>query len=357
MIFFLGQISPPVTGMSTITEKLRDQLLMRTARVKVFNTVPSRLSVFFPGRKFVVCRACYLFLMFFPYVALVIYHRPKVLYFSISGQLGQILELPYMVVAGIFCQRIYIHHHTYQHLKFPSRWTRAIFAAARQKDVHIGLCIHMAEQIELNYGITRHRVLSNAAFFDPIPLEQKVDCRTLGFLGNLFFEKGIREFVDTFRLACKRNQRLRGLIAGPIMSQEVESYLTSQLNDIQELQYLGPVYGERKRQFLKDIDILVFPSQLEEAEPVTIYEAFQTGSPAIAIRKGCIASMIECGAGVAIDAKIDFAGNADQYLRLLDENDVAYREASAAASAGFRKHSATQKLALDQLLDEWMAFL
>ena len=104
---------------------------------------------------------------------------------------------------------------------------------------------------------------------------------------------------------------MRFVIAGPCHENSINELIRQAKAELPTLVYLGPVYGEAKKAFFRDIDVLLFPTNyVNEAQPLTIYEAFAAGIPVIARARGCIASMVFNGAGQAIPSTEPFADNA-----------------------------------------------
>ena len=73
----------------------------------------------------------------------------------------------------------------------------------------------------------------------------------------------------------------------------MKKYVESRIREIGGIEYVGPVFGNTKSQFLSSIDLLVFPTRyLNEAQPLIIYEAQAMGVVVSASERGCIAQMI-----------------------------------------------------------------
>ncbi|RXK87342.1 glycosyltransferase [Filimonas effusa] len=107
------------------------------------------------------------------------------------------------------------------------------------------------------------------------------------FIGRLSQEKGIDLLLDAFE---RTNARL--LIAGDgPLKDLVVSYCSSRQN----IEYLGPLGKEEVLGAMRRCSALIFPSIWFEGMPMTILEAFSTGTPVIASKLGAMESMIQHG--------------------------------------------------------------
>jgi glycosyltransferase involved in cell wall biosynthesis len=70
--------------------------------------------------------------------------------------------------------------------------------------------------------------------------------------------------------------------------------LAERLNITEQCQFLGPVYGEEKKQIFMNSDIFLLPSYAE-GQPVTILEAMAAGLPIIASNVGAIPDVVQDG--------------------------------------------------------------
>ncbi len=110
----------------------------------------------------------------------------------------------------------------------------------------------------------------------------------LGYLGNLFRTKGVMELLRAFAVVHRRYPEVRLQIAGgwwkkdASLKQEVEQFIASQQLG-RSVQLWGVVEGDRKDQFLKEMDVLVFVSQ-NEGFPLVLLEAMGYALPVIASR-------------------------------------------------------------------------
>jgi glycosyltransferase involved in cell wall biosynthesis len=138
-------------------------------------------------------------------------------------------------------------------------------------------------QSRLHIGSSKFIVKSN--FVDE-PLNRKLQRKdAFLFVGRLSEEKGIEVLLDAF---SKSSLMLRIVGDGPL-EKIVKNFATQHSNVL----FLGRLNADDVRREMFQCNALVFPSVWFEGMPMTIIEAFATGTPVIASRLGAMESMIE----------------------------------------------------------------
>jgi len=182
------------------------------------------------------------------------------LYMSVSGGLGQVYELAFLLLARLRGMRVFLHHHCFAYLDRPSLLTRALLRAAGDDAVHIVLSAGMAERLQLGYGAIRVVPVSNAVYFvaADTPTVAQRRLATIGFLGNITAEKGIFEFLDLMTAAGNSGLPLHARMAGPFQDIATEQAVRERLGSLPQVEYVGPQYGAAKDAFYASIDALIF---------------------------------------------------------------------------------------------------
>ena len=305
-VAFVGPLPPPVHGFSNICARMLDRLSERMP-VTVFDRAPKMHSPCLtvlkqltnPVKYFLIC----------------LRRRNVILYLALSGGSGQLVDLLYVLVSKMLRRPLFVHHHSFVYIKAPSLLNRCLFALIRN-DTHIVLSPHMGTSLtsvyRLNAGIVR--VVSNAAFYDAADSNRKAvtDAAApihVGFLSNITFEKGFVEFFGIVNQLKSRGIDYRAYVAGPL-SPEARHTFDELLASSSGVEYLGPVYGERKERFFQELDIFLFPTNYaNEAEPLVVYEAMRSAVHVIACDRGAIPEMLANGAGLVfkLDAIVEAA--------------------------------------------------
>jgi glycosyltransferase involved in cell wall biosynthesis len=293
-VCFVGPLPPPLHGFSSVCAMMLNVLKARMP-VEVFDRAPD-----LDARASGVLRQLIRPLKF---LATCIGKRDTTLYLALSGGRGQYIDLLYVLTAKLLRRAIFIHHHSYVYINSPRRLNRCFFALVRNEN-HIVLSAKMGVSLTRTYHLdpARVRVVSNAAFYasedahqlhgnDAAPLQ-------LGFLSNITFEKGFVEFFDVLAALEQRGIAYQAHIAGPVAA-DARQTLDRLLKSTPNVEYAGPVYGEDKERFYRQLDVFLFPTRYaNEAEPLVIYEAMRRGVHVIACDRGSIAEMLRDGAGL-----------------------------------------------------------
>ncbi len=266
-------------------------------------------------------------------------HRGRALsvYVAVSGGKGQFGDLLFVAAGRLLKARIVLHHHTFEYLTNPRLRARWLARCAGPAAVHIVLCGRMAELLRQVYPqVRRTIVLSNAALL-PAPVKtemKKAPLQAIGFLGTVSREKGIDRFLMLVGLLRAGGLQVQGHVAGLCQDAQILRLLEAGTAD-GSIVYHGLVQGETKAEFLARIDVLVFPSRLNEAEPLVIIEALAAGIPVVTVDRGCISALIDSGVGQLLDASSDdlapAAARIAGWISAPDELAAARRAASARA--------------------------
>lgn len=232
--------------------------------------------------------------------------KDGIVYVALSGGWGQVVDGVFILIARSMGIPIVLHHHSFSYLN-EQRWiTKICLQCAGQKSQHITLCVRMAKLLIERYDrypINVHSI-SNSAFLWPKNINNFLIEPTypdalneqplrIGIIGNLNVEKGILRFLDAVVKLHDAGLAVQSEIAGPIDS-VVEDLVKDRTRAIAKLRLWGPVYGEQKEEFWRSIDVLLFPSSYaNEAEPVTILEAFIHNVAVIGTARGCCIDMLD----------------------------------------------------------------
>lgn len=342
---FAGPLPPPVNGFSTVCAMMLDLLKARMS-VEVFNRAPSP-----NGRAIGVLQQL---IRPLKYLATCVGKRDTALYLALSGGRGQLIDLIYVLISKLFRRPIYIHHHSYAYINSPSRLNRCFFALVRNEN-HIVLSPKMGLSLSQMYGLdpAMLRVVSNAAFYrwDDAYQVQANEAAPLhlGFLSNITLEKGIVEFFDVLAALNRRGIDYRAHIAGPV-APEARASFDELLQSTAHVHYAGPVYGEDKERFYRQLDIFLFPTRyVNEAEPLVIFEAMRRGVHVIACDRGAIAEMLRDGAGLVLPREAPVEAAATHIEHFSDDRSAMFSAKSVSMQQAQRILS-SNKTSLENLV-------
>jgi glycosyltransferase involved in cell wall biosynthesis len=315
----LGPFPPPVHGMAWLNYAMREHMGTMNLEVSTIDLSASSLERGWFARstkwkKVLRGLARYAWLVF--------QSKAETLYLSLSGGYGQLFA--YLIRRKVL--------------------TSLVFRCAGPRVLHISGCSAMSRKLQELYEVKNVEALSNAALVwlhFPRSGATRPALRTIGFMGNISFEKGIAEFLDVAELLKKSGVPIRIVIAGPFQDPALENFVRERLRSLPAAEYVGARYGSAKYAYFSDIDLLLFPSKYDnETDPVTVYEAMASGVPVIAWDRGCLANVIVPGSGALIGRDEDFVTAAHTHIREWQASDITFSTISNAAIQRFEDMAA-----------------
>ena len=109
------------------------------------------------------------------------------------------------------------------------------------------------------------------------------------FIGRINEEKGIAYLLDAMKYLKDVNLKIIGYL------QKVEKFKNyAKENKLDNVEFLGGVFGEKKMAYLSAADALILPS-LKEGAPVTVMEALARNLPVIVTNIGGVPLMVKNG--------------------------------------------------------------
>lgn len=350
-ITMIGPFPPPLHGASAVNAAVRDSLLNRPIQLRWFNLSP------FGASRSLVSRVSRLPRIFIGLTRLA-WQWPRLgqsLYMSLSGGPGLLYETAFLCLARLQRRQVTLHHHSYAYLDRSNRLAACLFRLAGPSATHVVLSPLMAGRLQSTYAVQSIRIVSNAIFLprpaEPEALPIRSQLTTLGFLSNISVDKGIDDFLDLIAEIRRRGVRIQATLAGPFRDDRTARRVGARLASLPEVEYIGALYGLEKTNFLKAIDVLIFPSRsLDEAEPLTIHEALRSAVPVIAYGRGAIPEIVEPEAGLILDPTEPFVPAAAARIEHWIAEPAAFKAASCRAAAAFRTH-------YEAAVRHWQAFL
>jgi len=292
-VLVVGQLPPPVTGLTHVTQRVVEALRQRNVLFGAINTAP-------PKGLGVVSTARYRIwntLSSIQTLADPTSRSARTVYMTLDGGLGRIYNALIIATSRIFGYRLWIHHHSFAYVNKRSALMPMLLRLSPKATTHIFLCKEMLERFEALYENSwtkaqcRGVVLGNAFTVEPQSRAISVGRElTIGHMSNLTVAKGALEFIALFRHLKAAGNAVSAIMAGPAQEQAVQDAIAEVIKDFPDsFSWWGPVNGERKSAFFSAIDVFVFPTAYaNEAQPVVLLEALSSGLPILTTKRGCI---------------------------------------------------------------------
>ncbi len=338
-MIFIGPFPKPVHGQSLATQSMFEFFLQVGFALK-------KVDVSATGLKKVIMHIYAFFIILFS--------AKTSVYISLNSNNGLILSVLLVLAARLKGSSLYLHYHAYDHIRRQSKVLYWLTKLAGKNACHIVLGETMARDLrkctdfELDTCIVNNSKLIQ---LNSSAEKQRSKFIKIGHLSNLTKEKGLTDSIDT---AIYLNDffLIKLYLAGPATSEYVQEEIKRAKDALGEnLEYLGPLYGENKDKFYSDIDYFIFPSQYKnEAEPLVVLEALSAGVPVIASQIGCIADDIGYSGGISLSIDEAFKSNVKDYLNQI-EKDTNYSKASMDAKNRFEELLVISKDQLQLLVE------
>jgi len=158
--------------------------------------------------------------------------------------------------------------------------------------------------------------------------------KVVGYIGTLYDWQGVRELLGMFRILAAKRDDVMLLVVGDGPEREwVESEIQSpELRD--RVRFVGAVPSRDVPRYIAAIDVMVVPRpstlSTETAVPMKIFEAMMGGKPVVGTQVGGLTEVLEDGVDALLSPPGDIYQLADNVLRLLDDNALYTRIATAA---------------------------
>jgi len=251
----------------------------------------------------------------------------------------------HMAAAARCYGAVMIHHHSCRYIEQHDRAIAAVTTITRDRSTHVFLTDGMATAFRRQYGDVTFRVATNARFVADeaacLPTHRHAGPIRLGHLSNLCADKGFFAVADTFDALRSAGMDTMLTLAGPIVEPAVAERIAGLVAAHGSLvRHVGPLAGEAKLAFYRDIDVFLFPTAFaQEAAPLVIYEALAAGCAVLATDRGLIAEVVPAVGGAVCSRHADFVSFVLEYLRAQPWDDGARDRRAAAIKDWIRAES------------------
>lgn len=338
-ILFIGPTPPPHHGVSVFTSALLESEFKNHFDI-IHLDISDRRGISNLGKFDLVN----IFLSLFHGIKccfLLARHNPHLVYLPISENLaGFMRDCLFILPAMLFRKKLLIHFHGGYFRSFYVSSNRMLRFFIRAIFHHVScsfvLCHYYYEQLVSIMPKTRIEIVpygieeigangkANIAAFSPI---------SVLYLSNLITEKGFLDVIAAAHAIIQKRQDVRFLFAGT-WNGENEKQQAQQLIESNHLQnnieFLGPVYGQQKLDLFSTCDIFVFPTYYKhESFGIVNLEAMAASLPIITTNKGCIRDLVIDHENGFIVGPHQPERIADAILKLIENPDLRNRMGEA----------------------------
>lgn len=341
-VLVISQTPPPVHGSTVMTEvllstlrelgyssKLVDRRFSKSvADIGTFSLYKLLSAAGLVGRLIVALAA----------------HKPKKVIFFTTTRTGSFVVdwvLSEVLRLSRRCVINYIHTQGYRELNHKSA-ILGFMVKRLLRACSIAVCLgpSLSKDVLPWVESSRIRIIENCIDMPNGPRVETGSGRNLLFLSNLIPGKGIEKFLS---MASVLHAKYPDLTFEVIGAEAQEGQIDKLMFGAQGLQgricFHGALSGVGKWNYLRRADALIFTSELQEAQPLTIIEAFAAGTPVIAFPVGGVVDLVEDGRNGFLARLGSVESLISLAERLLDSPDELKYMKSEARSDYERKYS------------------
>ena len=337
-VLLFVKLPPPLTGAAFINKVVKD-ILTSNNNFKV-NVIPVRYLENMSELGDVSLKKFFIVLkLWFQLIHQLTFNRPNIVYFQISP-LGKafIRDVLFFLIIKLFSVKILYHIHGkgINRAAQKSFLKRQIYKLTFNNSYVICLSELLKEDIKnvykqkpfiLNNGI-QSRVRDKT-------FKKNNEYPNLLFLSNLFYSKGIVNFLDALEILNNKGLSFSAIIAGNegnLSKTELMKIISAKKLQ-QKVNYIGPVYDDAKDKIMGESDIFVHPT-FDDAFPLVLLEAMRSKLAIVSTYEGAIPDIVDDGVTGFLVKKNNATELADKIEVLL--KDIQLREKME--NAGYNKY-------------------
>lgn len=350
-VVYVGNFRPPITGQKFVNQKLADLLIQHGTTLEVLASLPTRRK---DDRFYKIAQICRIIAL--PARMLIARSCGSTHFvYSLLGGRSRIIDMINVCAARLLGYDINLYHHSSEFSQNRSRIMSVVLAISGRNATHIMASPKMGEDMVDTYGLDANFMfIDNSAYVDQ-PLTASRQERSpfrLGLLSNLTRSKGLDASIDTLEALLDMGYNCELILAGPAFSEEAKDCVDAAEQKFpKRVQVLGPVSGELKEKFFRDIDVFVFPStHKHETQSLVVPEAQSFGCPVIVYDHGYVAENIPGNlAECIIPADRTFADQAALLVRSWIDNPRLFSTAQDISRDHFKTRHRKASAAVSNL--------
>lgn len=295
-ILFLIPMPPPVHGVTSINLQIKKSRKLK----KKFETyfLNSSQAINLVELEIFKIRKLLKFIYFyFELLTKILNIKPDVIYFNLSPRgLGYYRDILYVILLKLLKQKVIFHLHGIGFLKkTKNSLIQKNILFFLFKNINL-ICLSKLSIRDIELVRDKNKkifILNN--FSNPNLFKSKVKRPfTFVYLSNLVPSKGINIFLDSIELLNKKNLIFKAKIIGKSSDNKFLNKIKKRINKIDNVKYMGPLYGKKKFLELSKSDVFVLPtSYTNENFPVSILESMSSSVPVIAPKIGGIPNIVD----------------------------------------------------------------
>jgi len=325
-ILFIFKLPPPFNGATFANKNIHESNLLHDSfKVKFINYGLTRsgeqFGKFKTNKVFFYLKALFRFLVYIQNVHIV--------YITIAPiGIGFLKDSVFIVLSKLFKKKIIIHLH--------GKGIKKQYIKSKFWEKYYPFVINGCDVICLS-----NLLKNDLPFFNKSPFVVPNGIKTTDYtkifkineefqflyLSNLYKTKGVLDFIDSMILLkdeteLKFSATLVGAESPELSYKEVKKYITNKKGD-KFINLIGPLYGNEKKKILKNSDVFIFPTYYaNEAFPIVILEAMESGLPIITTSEGGIPDLVTDKQNGFIVKARDIKSITEKAKRLLENKEL-----------------------------------
>ncbi|MBB5286683.1 glycosyltransferase involved in cell wall biosynthesis [Rhabdobacter roseus] len=323
-ILIIGQLPPPYTGQSLQIEKILNILKKNSFNFKFiqldFSEKTSEIGRFDISKVLklvlIFCKICYNLLLY----------RPDYIYYPPAGPnfIPMIRDFILLFPIRLFKFKIIFRFHAGGIHKLYSSLNPILkyFYKFSYYHADYSLCMSEAGKIDPIFLKSKEIIIITNGVKDNFQhIENiKIDFNVL-FVGICSEDKGILDFVEVIKAANRINSKIKGVIIGDIIDQNINRIIHDGINE-GFIKYEGVKVGEEKRKVFQRANVLLFPTFYKsENFPTVVLEAFSYALPVVSTKWRGVVDQVNDSNGYIHDVH-DITGMTKSILTLENNKDL-----------------------------------
>lgn len=331
IILFVGTFPPPVHGSAIMSQYIKDCMHINELYDCHYVNLSTSRRIDEIGRIY-LSKLGRLMTALMRELWLLTTHHYDLCYLAITCHgAGFLKDAPFVLLCKLFGRKIVIHQHNKGMANDVDRWPYRWLLPLVYKDAKVILLSwRLYPDIE-KYVPKENVVICPNGIPDAGYLyeERKNDVSRVLFLSNLIESKGVLVLLDALKLLKDKGlQFICDIVGGETREINAKRFFDEVnnrgLNGM--VSYHGKQYGKDKEAFLRNADILAFPTFYQnECFPLVLLEAMQYGLPIVTTDEGGILDIVEDGINGLICEKNDSVSLAERLELLIKDKELRVR--------------------------------